>query len=63
MKFLSVWAGEQIKDKYQRLPFKNYQSELLIFNVYILGAHVHIHIKYEVSIFNPAARGLCTDAE
>ena len=39
----------------KNLPIKNYKSDL-IFNVHILGAYVHIHIKYEVSIFNPVAR-------
>ena len=31
--------------------------------MFILGVYVHIHTKYEVSIFNPVARGLCTDAD
>ena len=44
------------------LPFKNYKSELM-FNMLMFGTYVHIDSKYEVSVFNPVARGLCTDVD
>ena len=38
------------------LPFENYKSELLIFEVHILGTYVHILTKYEVSVSKPVVR-------
>ena len=52
-----MWAGEQIKEKYQKIcHLKTTSQNDLIFNVLVLGAYLHIHIKYEVSIFHPMAR-------
>ena len=57
MKFLSMWVGEQIKEKYHKIcHLKTTSLNDLIFNVHTLGAYMHTHIKYEVSIFNPVAR-------
>ena len=51
-----MWAGEQ-KEKYQGICHLEIASQNdLIFNVHTLGAYMHIHIKYEVSIFNTVAR-------
>ena len=38
------------------LPFKNYQSELLKFDVHFLRTYGHIRTKYEVFMSNPVAR-------
>ena len=59
MKFLSLsmWTGEQIKEKYHKIcHLKTTSQNDKIFNVHILGPYMHIHIKYEVSIFNPVAK-------
>ena len=59
MKFLSLsmWAGEQIKVKYNKIcHLKTTSQNDQIFDVHILGAYMHIHTKYEVSILNPVAR-------
>ena len=48
---------EHVKEKYQNgchLKIRSQNDE--IFNVPILGAYLHIHVKYKVSIFNPVAR-------
>ena len=55
---LSVWAGQQIKDKYQngchlKIPSQNHK----IFDVHVSGTHVHMYTKYEVSMSNPVAGG------
>ena len=52
-----MWAEEQIKEKYHKIyHLKTKSQNDLIFNVHILGAYMHIHTKYEVSIFNAVAR-------
>ena len=52
-----MWAGEQIKEKYYNIcHLKTTGQNNKIFNVHILGTHMHIHTKYEVSILSPVAR-------
>ena len=41
------------------LPFKNYKSESLIFDVHMLGTYVHMCTKYEVSMSNHVPGGRC----
>ena len=51
---LSIWTGEQIKEKYHKIcHLKTTSQNDKIFNGHILG---HIHIKYKVSILNPVTR-------
>ena len=51
MALLSVWAGKQIKEKYQNGCHLKYISQNdLKSNQHVVGTCVHIHIKYEVSI-------------
>ena len=46
-----------MKEKYHKIcHLKTTSQSDKIFNVHILGAYMHINIKYKVSIFNPVAR-------
>ena len=49
-----TWEDDKSRKIPKWLPFKNYSSELLIFDVHILGAYVEISSKYEVSMSNRA---------
>ena len=54
---MTMWAGEQIKEKCHKIcHLKTTSQNDKIFNVHILGAYMHIYTKYEVSILNPMAR-------
>ena len=48
---LSVWAGQQTKEKYQNgCHLKNTSQNNQKSNQHIARAHVNIHTKYEVSV-------------
>ena len=46
-----MWAGEQIKEKYQNdYHLKSISQNSQKSNQHIVGINVHIHTKYEVSM-------------
>ena len=46
-----MWAGEQIKEKYQNgCHLKTISQNNQKCNQHIVGANVHIHNKYKVSV-------------
>ena len=51
MKFLCVWAGEQINEKYQNgCHLKTVSQNNQKSNQHIEGAYIHIHNKYKASV-------------
>ena len=48
--WLSVWAGQQIKEKYQNGCHLKLKARITKYLMCILGGYVHVCTKYEVSV-------------
>ena len=53
-----MWAGEQIKEKYQNDCYlKTTSQNHQIFDMHMWRTYVHMHTEYKVSMSNPVPGG------
>ena len=57
-----MWAGQQIKEKYQNGCYlKTTGQNHQLIDVHIWDTHVHMHTKYEAAMSNPVPGEVSTD--